>query len=350
MKKVISTLMLGFALCGAMSVNAQGLEFSDNLFTYETIADSEGDVTVKGIKPGATIPEEIVMPTTVDLNGTKYTVAKMNGWVFSGNKIIKKVVLPELLTTLEYAVFEDCINLETVVLPQNLKWIGRYCFIRDTALKNITIPESVEVIEADAFQDCSSIEEITIPDGVTTLGNNAFLRTGFKKVTFGAGLKQLGAGMCWGCPNLEEVVVAPETEVINIDCFQWCGALKTVNIANVGIIAAHAFGGSENITTVISTAETAPILGLDVFEQKVYDNATVFVKSEDAKAEYMADTNWGNFKKYEILPETGIANIALDGATATVYNLQGIRVADTIEAVNEAGLYICGGKKVLIRR
>ena len=45
----------------------------------------------------------------------------------------------------------------------------------------------------------------------------------------------------------------------------------------------------------------------------------------------------------------GIADVVNDAAVAPVYNLQGIKVANSINDVNTAGIYICGGKKYIVK-
>lgn len=51
------------------------------------------------------------------------------------------------LTGIAGRAFAGCRQLESIVLPEGITWLGEYCFFDCTALKEITFPESLERIE-----------------------------------------------------------------------------------------------------------------------------------------------------------------------------------------------------------
>lgn len=97
------------------------------------------------------------------------------GMVFYGNPNISSVVLPESLgrydsmlyddtdlgTTLETAAFRNCTNLETIHIPEGIKWIPEY-FLKDCGkLKALPLPDSVAGMDINALDGCHSLRVVT---------------------------------------------------------------------------------------------------------------------------------------------------------------------------------------------
>ena len=55
--------------------------------------------------------------------------------------IIKRIIIPNKVTTLEGKIFGGCINLEEVKLPASLTNIGEKIFYKTPNLKRIVIPK-----------------------------------------------------------------------------------------------------------------------------------------------------------------------------------------------------------------
>ena len=68
-----------------------------------------------------------------------------------------------------YGVFEECKHLETVHLPESLRYIGHYAFHR-CRLNSIHLPEKLEGIGHNALA-CSGLKSISLPSGLKWLGN-----------------------------------------------------------------------------------------------------------------------------------------------------------------------------------
>ncbi|NCB92847.1 MAG: leucine-rich repeat domain-containing protein [Clostridia bacterium] len=102
--------------------------------------------------------------TLVQYNGNEEkvvipdTVKTIFSDVFSGNKTIRELYLPDSMTQIEWKAFSNMENLEVVRFPKNLKSIGEYAFAK-SKIRSIEIPETVQTIEAEAFGGCK-LEEI----------------------------------------------------------------------------------------------------------------------------------------------------------------------------------------------
>ena len=94
---------------------------------------------------------------------------------------------------------------------------------------------------------------------------------------------------------------------------------------------------------------TPPVVLENSFPFDTYSGKLI-VPNEDCIAAYRADAVWGKFATIEAAKSGGLEDVLAEKkADTTVYNTQGIRVADDINDVTVPGLYIAGGKKVLVK-
>ena len=116
--------------------------------------------------------------------------------------------------------FEDCQKLETVVLPEGLRYICNNAFSGCLALKNITIPSTVTEIGSEAFMKCTSLENITIPDNVTSLSDYVFAYcSSLKNVTLSNNLKSIGTGAFYSCTALTTITLSSSVTSLDGSAF-----------------------------------------------------------------------------------------------------------------------------------
>ena len=61
-----------------------------------------------------------------------------------------------------------------VIIPDNIKGIGEYAFVKCNTLTGVVIPNSVNYISESAFGNCENLTYITIPNSVISIGWAAF--------------------------------------------------------------------------------------------------------------------------------------------------------------------------------
>ena len=88
---------------------------------------------------------------------------------------VQSVTLPDSLKFISENAFRDCSELKSVTLPQGLETIGEYAFMSCSSLESITIPSSVEVVPEYCFRYCTELKNIVISDGVKVIEVGAFL-------------------------------------------------------------------------------------------------------------------------------------------------------------------------------
>ena len=91
----------------------------------------------------------------------------------NGNEITNLVIPNDVKSIGRYA-FYNCSGLTSVSIPNSVTSIGDRAFSGCSGLSSITIPNSVSSIGDGAFSGCSGLSSITIPNSVTSFGGSAF--------------------------------------------------------------------------------------------------------------------------------------------------------------------------------
>ena len=71
--------------------------------------------------------------------------------------------------------FCNCPDLETIILPQSVRQIGKYAFNNCLNLSFVNLNEGLEKIDENAFSGCKRLTTIHLPDSIKFVGNNAFV-------------------------------------------------------------------------------------------------------------------------------------------------------------------------------
>ena len=99
--------------------------------------------------------EGVYIPNSVEI---------MGGYVFYNCFDLKEVYFQEgsKLSELKPVTFGQCISLEEIELPENLKRVQDHVFI-NCAFKTITMPENVEYVDPYAISEYDMLEEVRVP-------------------------------------------------------------------------------------------------------------------------------------------------------------------------------------------
>ena len=272
-----------------------------------------------------------------------------------------ELVLPENYKDSNYAigvsVFKGCSGLTSVEIPNSVTSIGSSAFSGCSGLTSVVIPNSVTSIGSSAFKGCSGLTSVEIPNSVTSIGSSAFSGcSGLTSVEIGNSVTSIGSSAFKGCSGLTSVEIGNSVTSIGDDAFGGCSGLTSVEIGNsVTSIGRSAFGYCKNLKKLISHAEVPPVCGSRVFYGVNTQECTLQVPEKSISVYQQAD-QWKEFFLIEGVP-TAIGDVTVDGAvpsTADVYSTNGMLIKRNAELKNlkhelPAGIYIIGGKKVLVK-
>ena len=87
---------------------------------------------------------------------------------------INDVVLPNAMTYIGYSAFYGCSSLASITIPNSVTSIGSYVFRNCSALTSVTIPNSVTSIGSSAFCNCEKLGTLVLGDKVNEIGDGAF--------------------------------------------------------------------------------------------------------------------------------------------------------------------------------
>ncbi len=158
----------------------------------------------------------IVIPSTIDYEGTTYNITEIGPSAFSGCSELLTVSIPTSVSYIGKWAFSNCIGLMSVEMQNGVTNIGDYAFNGCSNLPCIVLPNSVTHIGNNSFQDCSNLASITIGNNVKTI-----------KSAFG------------GCTSLSSVHI--------LDLEAWCKIDFSGSSANPLYYAHHLYLNDEEI-------------------------------------------------------------------------------------------------------
>jgi hypothetical protein len=176
-------------------------------------------------------------------------------------------------------------KIVSVILPDNLRFLGNYAFAFSTSLSSIDLAK-LTTIGDDAFVECTALTSVDLSDyPITTLGGYAFARnpnlveiklpdtltainsyvfsecSGLTAIDLPESLATLALGAFQQCTSLESIVVPEKITSINMSTFSRCTALAFVDLpAKLTSIGMSAFTNCTALETLISRNTTPPTL------------------------------------------------------------------------------------------
>ena len=318
--------------------------------------------------------QSVLVKCQVSYNGAvdlPETVEELAEYSFMANLSLSTLNIPKSVTQIGDDAFLDCLSLESVICnpitpPDNL------CFIDNETNKpiscNVYVPDdSLELY--DLKYGCSfrlypllyyPVTE-TIRDGIIITKlyeDTAIITSEFSGIYnyYPSSYKVPG--------SIAEHVGQMIVELFNIEVIGWNAFATNNNLKNLTLpksikrIAGYAFSGCINLQNLLLLAEEPPILSSCAFIRQDSYTSTINPKIyvPDNALELYANSEWGAFDLYPLstyVDSSGIGSIFEDGNdTNDVFSIDGQFIKSIIEPNEnlnlEKGLYIIGGKKVVV--
>lgn len=118
--------------------------------------------------------EYVDIPETVSYDGKEYKVSGIGTCAFRSCDRLISVTIPDTVTYIGNYAFDECGNVQEILLGSNTEWIGTAAFQCCYKLQSADLPGSVRHIGNFAYNHCSSLRNGTIqlPESLETLGSD----------------------------------------------------------------------------------------------------------------------------------------------------------------------------------
>ena len=186
---------------------------------------------------------------------------------------LKTLVIPEEVKRIGKRAFYMCGTLTSVTIPNNVTSIGDWAFVGCVGLTSVTIPDGVTSIGDWAFVGCVGLTSVTIPDSVTSIASNAFsgcseiiqtengvsyvndwvigCNTSVTSVQLREWTRGIADNAFSGCSGLTSIVIPDSVTSIGSSAFSGCSGLKSITIPDsVTSIGKYAFSRCSGLTSV----------------------------------------------------------------------------------------------------
>ena len=145
------------------------------IYTYRVISEEDKTIVITGGQPGMELSGEVIIPSEID----GYTVVSLGDAAFGRGwfRNVTSVTVPDTVKRIESNnCFYDCRNLQEIILPAEMEFIGLGAFTGCSALTSVVIPDGVTAL-SKTFRRCTSLEMVTIPSSVTEIDAYTFAST-----------------------------------------------------------------------------------------------------------------------------------------------------------------------------
>ena len=193
------------------------------------------------------------------------------------------------LTAIGDGAFQGCIQLSTLIVPENVTSIGEAAFSGCTLLYDVSIYGSVTSIGDYAFEGCTYLTSTPTSGSVTSIGDYAYS----------------------GCRSLRDIYIP----------------------GSVTSIGDYAFYGCGNVTEVRCEATTIPVTSSSTFENFPIGSVKLYVPEASYNL-YKAAEPWKNFKKILALDAT--PNFMVNSINVPDVIAVGEDVQVTVNVTNES--------------
>ena len=305
--------------------------------------------------------------------------------LYIDGKEVTELIIPESISKIKPYTFIGCRGLTSVTIPEGVTEIGAYAFYLCN-LTSVNIPMSVNSIGKEAFRYCNklthaefaSIEslcnidfadntsnpinfaeklyidgkevtDVIIPESVSIIKPNTFPYCNINSVTIPESVTKIERYAFYHCNSLTSVTIPESVTIIGKGAFISCASLKTLYLPeSLTQIDELAFGDCNQLASIYYPAYKPIECNSNIFSDDTYNSATLYL-SEDGELLVTNIEPWNKFANIKSYDPAGIDEISADfdaNLPYEVYNLNGIKVGNSIEGLSSGIFIVRQGKTV----
>ncbi len=270
-KKVLALIMCIVMVIGILPVYAFAESGSD--WTYNVLSEDDKTAEITGYTGSET---ELIFPEEID--GYTMVAIADNAFVskWSANCPVTEVVIPDSYLRIGEKNFYEYRNLDSIILPHTLVYIGYDCFYHSKAALDF-----LDNCEKNNRFACFYIGEYCISAQQSQVLDNY-------KYTIKPGTKLIASGAFFHNMKICGIIIPEGVEYINDYAFYWCTKLTSVVIPNsVKAIGSKSF--SDGFGPAIVILQTVENIADDVFSG--VEGFTTIFGVPGSRAEELATSN-----------------------------------------------------------
>ncbi|MBR6670025.1 MAG: leucine-rich repeat protein [Ruminococcus sp.] len=167
------------------SVALKEIKVSDDNKSFD---DVDGVLYSEGVKQLLVYPQgrqepSFVIPDTVETIGISAIY----------DTLLEEITFPSSLSAIErHGVSYNTRLKEVDILNTSVDELGDFAFAYCTSLETLVLPDELLYIGSGSFAGCGRLTEVDIPYNVLTIGQNAFAATGMKSVVIPSSVEEIG--------------------------------------------------------------------------------------------------------------------------------------------------------------
>lgn len=224
----------------AVSAEDEQKTYNDGMFTFGYVDGGVELVNVESTALSVRLPAETDGRRIVGVaDGAFYNCSNLESvtlpeglkyigkHAFSGCENLRKVDIPDTVETIGANALSACVALRELHLPEKLREIPEGLCYTCAQLETVNLPDNVTKIGDEAFYCCYQLQNTPMPEHLTELGNYAFaFCTSFTELDLPKGVRKLSGGTFCGCEGITEFTVPQQLEDMGSLAFMGCTQLS----------------------------------------------------------------------------------------------------------------------------
>lgn len=201
----------------------------------------------------------------------------INDILFKYSGTDTEVVIPDGITSISAAAFQNNTQITSVKMPDTVTSIGAKAFAGCTALSSVTLSANLTEIPESLFYGCTALVSVVLPDGITVIGNGAFSGcTILMIVIIPVHVTEIGDYAFSQCSSLINVEIPESVTSIGTNAFAGCTSLVSMTIKGKPTLGSGAFSGCTKLANI-----TVDDSVLDNADSSVFEGCVAYISNPD---------------------------------------------------------------------